>query len=161
VWNVRYAPPAVDRFSYPIAAVPGDTPRTPRGIWLMPGTYQVRLTAGGRISRQAIVVRLDPRVSTSVADLRVQFDLSKNLDDAIGQIALARQDLENRLPGAVGEAADRWRALLAAFDEVSAPLPRLLRTIQGADQRPTVATEQAAVAAVDRVRAVLVDYRDR
>ena len=31
VWDVRYAPPAVDQFSYPIAAVARNTPKAPRG----------------------------------------------------------------------------------------------------------------------------------
>jgi hypothetical protein len=48
VWNVRYAPPAVERFTYPIAAVTGNTPKTPQGIFVLPGTYQVRLTVDGR-----------------------------------------------------------------------------------------------------------------
>src|SRR5262249_43389047 len=43
VWDLRFAPPAVDAFDYPIAAIARATPKEPRGLWVMPGTYQVRL----------------------------------------------------------------------------------------------------------------------
>ena len=53
VWDLRYPPPPVTRFGYPIAAVPGDTPREPRGPWVLPGRYRVRLTVGGRTAHRA------------------------------------------------------------------------------------------------------------
>src|SRR4029453_8249380 len=65
VWNVRYAPPAVDTFSYPISAVARNTPKAPEGILAAPGTYQVRLTVDGQPFRRAVVVRIDPRVKTA------------------------------------------------------------------------------------------------
>ena len=50
--------------------------RPPLGSW--PGTYTVRLTAGGTTLSQPLVVRMDPRVKTSVADLQAQFDAAKS-----------------------------------------------------------------------------------
>ena len=62
VWDLRYGPPAVESREYPIAAIVGNTPASPRGLWVNPGTYQVRLTVAGRVLRQAVVVKMDPRV---------------------------------------------------------------------------------------------------
>ena len=142
VWDVRYAPPAVSGFSYPIAAILRNTPKTPQGIWPLPGQYQVRLTVGGETSRQPVQVRLDPRVRTPIADLTLQFKLSKAVDDALRKIEAARSSAS----------AERLQALNAA----AAPLAGLLATLQGADARPTTATEAAVTAALERVAAVLM-----
>jgi len=137
VWDVRYAPPAVSGFSYPIAAILRNTPKTPQGIWPLPGQYQVRLTVGGETSRQPVQVRLDPRVRTPIADLTLQFKLSKAVDDALRKIEAARS----------GASAERLQALNAA----ASPLAGLLATLQQADARPTTATEAAVAAALARV----------
>ena len=47
-------------FEYPISAIVGDTPGR-QGEWMPPGTYTVRLTAGGRTYTQQLVVKPDPR----------------------------------------------------------------------------------------------------
>ena len=47
----------------------------------MPGTYTVRLMAGSVTLSQPLVVRMDPRVKTSVADLQAQFDAAKSMYD--------------------------------------------------------------------------------
>ncbi len=144
VWDVRYAPPAVDSFSYPIAAIPHDTPKVPRGMWVMPGAYQVRLTVNGRSYRQSVLVKLDPRVKTAPADLTAQFELSKKLNDAIRRIAAARRAVEAQLATTSGDEAARLRAKAAALQQASAPLPSLFETVQEADARPTPAVEAAA-----------------
>ena len=155
VWDVRYAPPEVDSFSYPIAAVPFDTPRVPQGLFVLPGTYQVRLSMGDRSFRQAVTVRLDPRVTASTADLALQHRLSRSVHDAIGQLAQARRDVEARLANATGTARRELAARRDALTAAYAPLPRLFQVLQEADARPTEAVEQATVAAIDRVRDVL------
>ncbi|NQW04185.1 MAG: glycoside hydrolase [Acidobacteria bacterium] len=141
VWDVRYAPPAVTSFSYPISAVPWNTPKSPQGVWTMPGQYQVRLTAGGRTYRQPIQVKLDPRVQTPIADLSLQFKLSMAIDVALRQLAAARE----------GATAERAAAIAAAYR----PLPGLLADLQRADVRPTVATEAAVAAALAEVSRTL------
>jgi hypothetical protein len=159
VWDVRLAPPRVDSFDYPIAAVVRNTPKTPQGLWVLPGTYQVRLTVDGRSYRQAIVVKMDPRVKTAIADLATQFRLSRGLDDAIRQLATARADLKAIAAGATGDRAARLRTAAAALDQAFTPLPALFDTLQSADARPTAATEAAATSAIARAEAALTDYR--
>jgi hypothetical protein len=160
VWDVRYAPPAVDRFSYPIAAVARNTPKAPRGLWVQPGTYQVRLTAGGKSLRQPILVRLDPRVRTPVADLAQQFKLSKSLDDMIRQLAGTRGEIAKQLAGSGGAAATRLQTHLAAVQQVTASMVSLFESIQRADAKPTAAQEAAVVDLIKKAEAAIAASKE-
>ncbi|HEV2852760.1 MAG TPA: hypothetical protein VHC97_08145 [Thermoanaerobaculia bacterium] len=87
VWNLRTDRPKALDYDFSIAAVPGaDTPEVPQGMFVLPGTYQVRLTADGRTSSQPLTVALDPRVKVPPADLAAQrafYDaVSKTLEEA-------------------------------------------------------------------------------
>jgi hypothetical protein len=86
VWDLHYPPPATDTFSFPIAAVPGDTPRRPSGPWVLPGRYTVTLVAGGVRTSQPLVIRMDPRVETPRHGLEEQFKLSMQVIDAIARV---------------------------------------------------------------------------
>jgi photosystem II stability/assembly factor-like uncharacterized protein len=86
VWDLHYPPPAGASPGYPISATPGDTAPEPKGPWVVPGTYTVKLTASGKSYTQALVVTMDPRVKSPAATLRQQFDLSKRVYDAINKI---------------------------------------------------------------------------
>jgi hypothetical protein len=82
-WDLRYAPLPTKERSFPIAATPGDTAPDTIAPWAMPGTYTVRLTAGGKTYTQPLMLDMDPRVKTSRAGLATQFDLSMRLYKAI------------------------------------------------------------------------------
>jgi hypothetical protein len=125
VWDLRHETPAVASFSYPIAAVPGDTPREPRGPWVVPGTYTVRLTVDGSVLEQALMVVMDPRVKTPPADLEAQHALSMRLCDALDR------------------ARDR---------RAGSQLVRLLDMVEDVDALPTPAVRRAvdeAIATLD------------
>jgi photosystem II stability/assembly factor-like uncharacterized protein len=85
VWDLRYPEPRVLNVQYPISGTPYNTAREPRGPWVVPGTYTVRLTVNGRTYTQPLTVRMDPRVKTPAATLARQFALSKGLYDDIGR----------------------------------------------------------------------------
>ena len=155
VWNLRFAPPAADEFEYPMTAVPRNTPKAPEGMWIMPGTYQIRLTAGGRVYRQAVAVRMDPRVKTPTADLALQFRLSQELDEAMRKIADARTTIERHRAGAAGDTATRLAASAASLADVHAGLTHLFSTVQGADVRPTAVTDAAIDDILQKAEAVL------
>lgn len=157
VWDLRYAPPAVDRFTYPIAAAVGDTPPVPRGMFVMPGTYQVRLTVAGQVLRQPVVVRMDPRVRTPLADLTLQLRLSKSVDAALRQLARARADLAGRLAAGAGDEAARLQSLAKQLQDAYTPLPALFEALQEADARPTPAVETAVAEALKRVEGALLN----
>jgi hypothetical protein len=93
VWDLREPPPdALDR-EYPISAIPGDTPPSPQGPIVPPGTYTVRLSAAGRVLSQPLEVRADPRVATSAADLRQAYQTARRIADAMRRDFRAIQEV--------------------------------------------------------------------
>jgi photosystem II stability/assembly factor-like uncharacterized protein len=85
VWDVHYAPPAGVEFEYPISAAPGNTVKEPHGPWALPGRYTVRLSANGKTLTQPLLVRMDPRVTATNAELALRFRLSKQLYEAMNR----------------------------------------------------------------------------
>ena len=113
VWDVRYDRPAnAGPGSYPISAIPFNTAREPRGIWSLPGTYTVRLTAGGTTHTQPLVVKMDPRVKTPAAAIAQEHAIAVRLYDdirkdsaATAQISQLRSSLSVTRSRATGDVA--------------------------------------------------------
>jgi hypothetical protein len=57
------------------------------GPFVMPGSYQVRLTVAGKDYAAPLDVRLDPRVHVSAADLEKQYDFARQILGRIDQIS--------------------------------------------------------------------------
>ncbi len=129
VWDLHAMSPHALESGYPIAAIVHDTPREPRGILVLPGTYTVALTVGGRTLRQKLIVRMDPRVETSRADLRAQH--------ALGELAVAGINRSYALYQRARQHHDRRNA--TRFGRLNAQLTQMLETTQSADAGPTVA----------------------
>ena len=127
VWDLHYPPPPGDK-EYPIAATPHDTAPEPKGPWVLPGTYTVKLTANGRSYTQLLTVRMDPRVKTGVLGLQQQFALSKRLYDALLKI-------DERLRGGSPD---------PAMSGLSREIAAIYGTIQEAPVAPPVQTAAAA-----------------
>jgi len=75
-WDLLYPEPPSDNYDLPISAIYRDTPWTPQGPAVMPGVYTLKLTVDGKSFTQKLNVRIDPRITTSAAGLKQQFDLS-------------------------------------------------------------------------------------
>src|SRR6266852_1035836 len=75
VWDLHYAPPDSLAHEFPISAIVHDTPKYPLGAWALPGRYTVKLAVEGKSFTKALVVKMDPRITTSLADLRKQFEM--------------------------------------------------------------------------------------
>jgi photosystem II stability/assembly factor-like uncharacterized protein len=75
-WNLRYESPV----EIPGAFYSGNGPEGPV---VLPGTYQVKLTVGGKSQTGALEIKPDPRVKASDADLRQQFELAMKVRDRI------------------------------------------------------------------------------
>jgi photosystem II stability/assembly factor-like uncharacterized protein len=95
-WNLRYPSPKIlpfgyvggllDFVEYTLAdhAIPGQTPRDqPQGPLAVPGQYTVELSSGGKRDQKTLVVKSDPRMQASEADLNAQFELATRLTDAL------------------------------------------------------------------------------
>jgi photosystem II stability/assembly factor-like uncharacterized protein len=92
-WDLRYAEPV----KIPKAVYDEGEPVGPL---VLPGSYQVRLTVGGKTTSQHVSVSMDPRVKTSAEDLQKQFDLMLKLrdrQDAMNKAVFALRDLRNQL----------------------------------------------------------------
>jgi hypothetical protein len=125
-----------------MAAIALDTPREPRGPWVVPGTYTVRLTADGRALSQPLTVGMDPRVKTPAADIETQHTVAMRLVEAM---ARARDALARGEKPSDGEAVGRLRRL-------HGQLTQLLDTVEDVDALPTAAVQtavDATLAALD------------
>ena len=181
VWDLRGEPPAVQRHDYPIAAIAHDTAREPRGPWVLPGTYTVRLTVAGHAVTQPLAVRMDPRVHTPRAGLERQYDLALRLTatlakdtTGIGRArvmatrlkSLAAHEAGGTLAAEADSLAADLRRLQTGEGEpppgqgarprenlarLNGELGRLFSLVEGADAEPTEAMV-ATAAALDQAR---------
>jgi len=101
-WDLRYEPTAPLRMrTPPLLPAPHvrlgpDLWRPPAGggasisVLAPPGTYTVKLSAGGRELSQPLVVRKDPNSAGTEADIQAQtrllFDLRRDLNTAVGMV---------------------------------------------------------------------------
>ncbi len=161
IWDLRASAPATMHTEYPIAAVPYHTPRTPQGPLVLPGTYTVRLTVGARSEKQSLLVKMDPRVSTTPQELAAQHTAEAAMADTVNNLATA--DLQAHAAAEQAEQAAEqdaalaptlapYRAALAALmngskegadrpglDDVTAEATALFTQIGAADAAPTAA----------------------
>jgi len=88
-WNLRYADPRAmhpqSPYNYPIAAIVGATPLPPQGPLVLPGKYEVRLKVGGQVLRQALEVKMDPRVPAARNELESSLELQLKISALLGK----------------------------------------------------------------------------
>jgi hypothetical protein len=124
-------------FSYPIAAIHANTPRVPFGSWALPGTYTVRLTVDGKVLTESLVVTMDPRVKTSAAGIKLQYDTSRAIDAALRRVAAA---------------IERSAANRDALERLRGQLTQLFGMVEQSDAAPVsqvLSAVKATLAAVD------------
>jgi photosystem II stability/assembly factor-like uncharacterized protein len=151
VWDLRHETPAAASFGYPIAAIYRDTPREPRGPWVTPGTYTVRLSVDGRVLAQPLAVVMDPRVKTSPADIEAQHAISMRLCAAMARARAAAGESGESEAGrrAGGEGAPPLR-------RIHAQLTQLLDTVEDVDALPTPAVQKAVDETIAALESLLV-----
>jgi hypothetical protein len=97
IWDLRFEEPKGADKGLAIAAVYQNTASGPSGPFVSPGNYIVRLTVDGRISERSIQVRMDPRVSISDSDLKLQTDLSMQCYNSYKALQIIRDEMDARL----------------------------------------------------------------
>jgi hypothetical protein len=132
VWDMHYATPTATHYAYPISAVPHDTPRTPQGPLALPGTYTVRLTAGGKVLTAPLSIKMDPRIHATEAELESLFAEQSKLAGMVSKSAAAalevhsaREQLEALSESA--EPAVDSSAIKKAIDKLDKELEDLLK----------------------------------
>jgi photosystem II stability/assembly factor-like uncharacterized protein len=172
LWDMRYpAVPGMSTGPDASEAVPYNTPSVPSSPWVLPGTYTVRLIAGGKTMSESLKVILDPRVKTSSADLQQQFKTSKEIYDdmlrattAIHEITVLRDQMESgksAVPGSSASTLEQKLNVIAGRERgagggrrggpagpptltsVRTQLARIEHSIQNADAVPTPAQIEA------------------
>ena len=134
-WDLHYARPSTE-CSLPISATPFNTKCEPEGPWVMPGVYTARLTVDGALQSQTFTVRMDPRVTTPLATLKQQHDLSVALYDAM--LEAQRLAADARSSGRVEFAGAE------GFGGVAAAHQAVIDALQDSDAPATGAMVQAA-----------------
>jgi len=109
VWDLRYPRPPSLGYDYSIAAVYGKGGAIlPQGPLVLPGTYTVKLTAGGKTVSAPLQVALDPRVPAGPAKqaLPAQLALEQQMTGALAKsfgahetVAKLHADLAALKPG--------------------------------------------------------------
>jgi hypothetical protein len=126
IWNLRHSPPL---------GPDGAPLRRIRGRFVVPGTYQVRLTVGERVHIRPLQVRMDPGLSVSSqerraldATLALQADLvgatsivGATVDTASAQLHEVLAALADR-GGAPNELGEKTRQVEARITELSVRL---------------------------------------
>jgi photosystem II stability/assembly factor-like uncharacterized protein len=117
VWDLHYPAPNSTNHEYPIAAIPGQTPRYPLGPTALPGAYTARLSVDGKTYSASFTVKMDPRVKASAAALEKKFAAETQLcillsqtSQAVLQAGSLHQPLEKLNQGTRGAAHDSVQA---------------------------------------------------
>jgi hypothetical protein len=131
MWDLHYPAPDAFTHDYPISAIYRDTPREPQGVLAVPGTYTVRLTAGGKTFTQPLTLKMDPRSSITPLGLQQQFTLGSRI------VSLMHKSYEAKLT------------------DLSNDLATALDVVQGADRAPTTQATKAVADLERRVNAEL------
>jgi photosystem II stability/assembly factor-like uncharacterized protein len=119
VWDLHYPTPDALRHEFPISAIYQDTPQYPLGAWALPGNYTVKLTVEDKSYTEPLMVKMDPRISTSLADLAKQFEMQSGAVEGMNesyetleQVQSVRAQLKDRAAKAgKGAAANAIAAL--------------------------------------------------
>jgi hypothetical protein len=157
IWDLHYPTPTALEHEYPIAAVPHRTPQYPLGPYALPGTYTVRLTAGGQTLSAPLTVTMDPRVTTPASGLTQMFELQMRLADMLTRSSEAvtrakelkgNAQVEALLSGAqpakkTEETPQKPSTPPPTLAGVQANIATLYGAIERADATPTAAQVQA------------------
>jgi len=175
VWDLHYRSPDSARHEYPIAAIPGDTPRYPLGPTALPGSYTARLTANGKTYSAPFTIKMDPRVQVSAASLEKKFRLETTLAALLSETSKAvmqaaslhdpLQKLSERSTGAIHDKVQAFQEQIAALigspsgfappaeavtlARANAQVASLYGQVWQVDAEPTQ-SQSEAVAAVER-----------
>ena len=164
VWNLRGLRPRAVDYEYSIAAVPGaDTPELPQGIFVLPGTYEVRLTVDGKAQSQLLTVAMDPRVDVPPADLEAQRDFYQDVVATLEKVTDAQEQMNEvikRLHHLDDELAASGKNS-AALRDTAKHLAADVNALKGGSRRRAAQDTLSAVAAVLGPLATDLESADR
>jgi hypothetical protein len=170
VWNLRGPQPRALAYEFSIAAIPGaEVHAVPEGPFVLPGSYEVRLTVGGKTLSQHFAVVADPRSTAKPADLEAQLAFEHEVIAALDHAASAAEAIRNAGRHLAAAAVDPHAAALKsqveqAFRELRALLQSRLddpAVIAGELTALEADLESADAAPTTPQREALADSRER
>jgi hypothetical protein len=144
-WDLRYSPPPSVGHSYPMSAIPHETPAGPEGPLVVPGKYVVKLTVAGQTYTQPLTVRPDPRGTTPASAFDAQLSLEQKLMAGMRESYQAYQAAKQR---GDTDAADQFAGL-------NGRLSGLAIDLEGDDATPTPAMSDAVRRELEQLTARL------
>ena len=150
VWDLRYPAPGAVQRDFPISAIPGDTPLEPLGVLAVPGTYVVRLTAGGRTFTQPLTLKMDPRAAVTPLGLARQFTLATKIAEMMNR-SFAAISQRKKASGSPSPAPDPASDLIALNNDLATAYD----VVEGADRAPTTQAATAVAHLEQRLKALL------
>jgi hypothetical protein len=132
-WDLRYDAPPAFTHSFEINANPAETPASPEGAVVPPGTYTVRLTVNGKSHNEKVTVANDPRSPANLAALKAEDALIRKLNalerlawDAFQQTDTTRAQLRAMTAtDSTSNAAKTIREYIAKLDTLGGRAPTL------------------------------------
>jgi photosystem II stability/assembly factor-like uncharacterized protein len=122
VWDLHYAPPEALEYGFPISAIVHNTVLHPLGAWALPGRCTVKLTVDGKTYTQPLTVTMDPRIQTSLDDLRKQHEMQMGAVEgmnesyeALEQVKSVREQIKELTPKVRGK--EKLTKDLAALEQ--------------------------------------------
>ncbi|MGH2648268.1 MAG: hypothetical protein ACRDE8_11900, partial [Ginsengibacter sp.] len=119
IWDLHYTPLNLPA-SYPIAAIYKNTAPAPTSPWIMPGNYTIKLQVNGQSFSRPLVIKMDPRIKTSFADLQKQHDFSVLCYEGrlhITKISKETVSVHNQIKDLIGKAQGSLHTSLRSLDE--------------------------------------------
>ncbi len=140
IWNLRYTPPPTLESRYSIAAVPGkSTPILPEGAFVLPGSYTVKLTAGGRTIMKTLDVVLDPRVEVSQEELAALLYFQQQVETVLGRAVTLQEEIN------AGNAEAKASPMVDTPRKVAEALTALAIDLEHTDSPPTSSQRELLV----------------
>jgi photosystem II stability/assembly factor-like uncharacterized protein len=148
IWDLRYSPPPSVVHSYPMSAIPHETPAGPEGPLVVPGNYVVKLTAAGQTYTQPLRVRRDPRQTTPASAFAAQLSLEQQMMAGMRESYEAYQAAQR----------DGHVAVAQQFGDLNGALGDLATEIDRSDDAPTPAMVAAARRSLNQLAALRRTY---
>ena len=135
-WNLRYPDAVMVKGIDADAQMAGSTPVGPE---VVPGTYDAVLNYGGSTQTQPFVVKLDPNLTTTQAELQQRFDLLMQIQDALNQLGTslneataARSSLEKALANKSVSASQAQQTLADLNRDIDSMVNFTIQSSEGA-----------------------------
>jgi len=147
VWDLRYTRPKALQYNYTIAGLWKEgTPVNPRGPIVLPGTYNIVLTADGREYFQRLTVKMDPRVEVNIEELKKQLELSKSVIATLEQSVNVHNQIDKKLKDSIevvsNEISDSLKNMKMIVNAISNVFAGLVTDVQSADTKPSQGQEE-------------------